>query len=121
MADMARYERDKAFSRSVQKRLEKVSDKFEEWKRACADVSVTARSDNGDIKVTVNDRGTIIALEVTEGTLDAHTNITFEKRLNEVREVARAGAAKEVAEIDGESGFTGDFVAAFDSGLAENT
>lgn len=119
MVDMDRYHRDKAFSRSVQKRLEKVSDKLEEWKRACADVSVTAASDNGDIKVTVNDRGTITALEVTEGTLETHTNITFEKRLNEVLAVARAGAVEEVTEIDGMIG-TADFVAAFDRGLAEN-
>lgn len=120
MVDMDRYHRDKAFSRSVQKRLEKVSDKFEEWKQACADVAVDAESDNGDIKLTVNDRGTMIALEVTEGTLESLTNIAFEKRLNEVLAVARAGATEEVAEIDGIIG-TADFVAAFDRGLAENT
>lgn len=119
MIDIERYERDKAYVRSVQTRLERAWNKLEDWKRACSDVSLTAESADGDVTLTVNDHGTITFIELAEGTTKRHTNLTLERTINETLLIAQGAANEEIAELDGEIG-PGDFLAAFDEGLAQS-
>lgn len=119
MIDIDRYNRDKAYVQSVHSRLERAWNKLEEWKRACSDVSLTAESPDGEVTVTVNDHGTITFIELAEGTTKRHTNLTLERLINETLAVAQGAASEELAELDGEIG-PGDFLAAFDQGLAQS-
>lgn len=118
MIDIDRYNRDKAYVQSVHSRLERAWNKLEEWKRACSDVSLTAESPDGEVTVTVNDHGTITFIELAEGTTKRHTNLTLERLINDTLAIAQGAASEELAELDGEIG-PGDFLAAFDQGLAE--
>ncbi|MEX3771512.1 YbaB/EbfC family nucleoid-associated protein, partial [Mycolicibacterium fortuitum] len=117
--DIDRYNRDKAYVQSVHSRLERAWNKLEEWKRACSDVSLTAQSPDGEVTLTVNDHGTITFIELAEGATQRHTNLTLERLINETLLIAQGAANEEVAELDGEIG-PGDFLAAFDEGLAES-
>ncbi|ETZ66845.1 hypothetical protein L841_3255 [Mycobacterium sp. MAC_080597_8934] len=119
MIDIDRYNRDKAYVQSVHSRLERAWNKLEEWKRACSDVSLTAQSPDGEVTLTVNDHGTITFIELAEGTTQRHTNLTLERLINETLLIAQGAANEEVAELDGEIG-PGDFLVAFDEGLAES-
>lgn len=119
MIDIDRYNRDKAYVQSVHSRLERAWNKLEEWKRACSDVSLTAESPDGEVTVTVNDHGTITFIELAEGTTKRHTNLTLERLINETLAIAQGAASEELAELDGEIG-PGDFLAAFDQGLAQS-
>lgn len=118
MIDIDRYNRDKAYVQSVHSRLERAWNKLEEWKRACSDVSLTAESPDGEVTVTVNDHGTITFIELAEGTTKRHTNLTLERLINDTLAIAQGAASEELAELDGEIG-PGDFLTAFDQGLAE--
>lgn len=119
MVDMDRYNRDKAYSASVARRIEKVYHRLEEWKKACSEVSMTAKSPDGDIKLSVNDRGRLTMLEFTEGTIGRNTHLSLEALLNKTLAVAQGAADEELKELDGDVGM-GEFLAAFDRGLAES-
>ncbi|QSN49627.1 Uncharacterised protein [Mycobacteroides abscessus subsp. bolletii] len=119
MVDMDRYNRDKAYSASVIRRAEKVYNQLEEWKKACSQVSMTAKSPDRDIALTVNDRGRITMLEMVEGTIGRNTHRSLEALLNKTLAVAQGAATEELKELDGDVGM-GDFLAAFDRGLAES-
>lgn len=119
MIDIDRYNRDKAYVRSVQSRIEKAWNQLEDWKRACSEVSLTAESPDGDVIITVNDHRTITYIELAEGTISRHTNLTLERVINETLRIAQGAANEELAELDGQIG-PADFIAAFDDGLAES-
>ncbi|KAB7757498.1 MULTISPECIES: YbaB/EbfC family nucleoid-associated protein [Mycolicibacterium] len=119
MIDIDRYNRDKAYVRSVQSRIEKAWNQLEDWKRACSEVSLTAESPDGDVIITVNDHRTITYIELAEGTISRHTNLTLERLINETLRIAQGAANEELAELDGQIG-PADFIAAFDDGLAES-
>lgn len=119
MIDIDRYNRDKAYVRSVQSRIEKAWNQLEDWKRACSEVSLTAESPDGDVIITVNDHRTITYIELAEGTISRHTNLTLERLINETLRIAQGAANEELAELDGQIG-PADFIAAFDGGLAES-
>lgn len=116
MVDIDAYNRDQAHCRSVQKRLDRVIDKLEAWKRACDEVSMTATAAGGDVKVTVAANGRMTGIEIVEGTMAAYTHQSLEERINQALRGAQKAARNEVAEIDGMIG-TADFVAAFDEGV----
>ncbi|ORW32695.1 hypothetical protein AWC17_25140 [Mycobacterium nebraskense] len=116
MIDIDGYNRDQEHCRSVQKRLDRVIDKLEAWKRACNEVSITASAAGGDVKVTVAANGRMTGIEIVEGTMAAYTHQGLEERINQALKGAQKAARHEVAEIDDMIG-TGDFVAAFDQGV----
>ncbi len=119
MIDIDRYNRDKAYVRSVQSRIEKAWNQLEDWKRACSEVSLTAESPDGDVVITVNDHRTITYIELAEGTISRHTNLTLERLINETLRIAQGAASEELAELDGQIG-PADFIAAFDDGLTQS-
>jgi DNA-binding protein YbaB len=120
MVDLDRYAREMASVRSVQKRLEKVSDQFEAWRRACAAVSMNASAGGGDVTVTVSDHGRMTSIEIVEGAMSQYTHLSLEKLINRALHAAQGSATEELAEIDAMIG-PGDFLAAFDEGLASST
>ena len=117
VVDLDRYAREMAWVRSVQKRLEKVSDLFEAWRRACAEVSMHASAGGGDVTVTVSDRGRMTGIEIVEGAMSRYTHLSLEKLINRALHAAQGSATEELAEIDAMIG-PGDFLAAFEQGLA---
>jgi len=117
VVDLDRYAREMAWVRSVQKRLEKVSDLFEAWRRACAEVSMHASVGGGDVTVTVSDRGRMTGIEIVEGAMSRYTHLSLEKLINRALHAAQGSATEELAEIDAMIG-PGDFLAAFEQGLA---
>lgn len=119
MVDMDRYNRDKAYSASVIRRAEKVYNQLEEWKKACSEVSMTAKSPDGDVNLSVNDRGRLTMLELTDGTIGRNTNLSLEALINKTLAVAQGAVTEELEELDGEVNM-GEFLTAFDRGLAES-
>lgn len=80
---------------------------------------MTVKSPDGDVGLSVNDRGRITMLELTDGAISRNTHLSLEALLNKTLAVAQGAANKELEELDGQVGM-GDFLSAFDRGLAES-
>ena len=81
---------------------------------------MTASVAGGDVTVTVAANGRMTSIEIVEGAMARYSHESLEGRINRALEAAQGRATEEVAEIDAMIG-TGDFLAAFDEGLASSS
>ena len=82
------YQDDVDRTQSVIARIERVQGLLKKFRDELEDLEGFAENDNGDVKVRVNQQGSLRELTIAQGCLATYDNLTFETEINQT--VAKA-------------------------------